>query len=121
MTRATPLHFLAPHAIFEKFIAPLGFHRRKLRICKAAHEIMPRGGMENTLWCPWGMHRPCAEEGGACPATRGRKYLGGIPDATVEILGKSYDAGIPRELAWCHHMGPVGCGKSLGAFRIGLP
>jgi hypothetical protein len=28
-----------------------------------------------------------------------RNYLGGMPDATVEILGKSYDAGIPRELA----------------------
>lgn len=50
-----------------------------------------------------------------------RKYLGGIPDATVEILRKSYDAGIPRELARCHHMAPVGCGKSLGAFRISLP
>jgi hypothetical protein len=73
---------------------------------------MPRGGMENTLWCPCGMRRPCAEEGGACPTTGGRKYLGGMPDATVEILGKSYDAGIPRELARCHHMGPVGCGKS---------
>ena len=116
MTRATPPHFSDPRAIFKKFIALLGFHRRKLQICKAAHEIMPKCGMENTLWCPCGMRRPCAEEGGACPATGGRKYLGGMPDATVEILGKSYDAGNPRDLARHHHMAHVGCGKSLEVF-----
>ena len=49
------------------------------------------------------------------------KYLGVIPDATVEILGKSYDARIPRELVRCHHMAPVGCGQCLGMFRISLP
>jgi hypothetical protein len=42
MTRARPSHFLDPRAIFEKFIALLGFHRRKLQICNVAHEIMPQ-------------------------------------------------------------------------------
>ena len=42
MTRARPPHFPDPHAIFETFIALLGFQRQKLQICDAAHEIMPR-------------------------------------------------------------------------------
>ena len=50
-----------------------------------------------------------------------RKYLGVIPDATVEILGKSYDGRIARDLARCHHRASVGCGKSLDAFRVSLP
>ena len=82
MTRARPPHFSDPRGIFEKFIALLGFHRRKLQICKAAHEIMHRGGMENTLWCPCGMRRPCADEGGAGPA-RGAKLPRRMPDPTV--------------------------------------
>ena len=49
MTRATPPHFLDPRAIFEKFIALLGFHRRKFQTCKAPHEIMPGSGMGNPL------------------------------------------------------------------------
>jgi hypothetical protein len=50
-----------------------------------------------------------------------RKYLGVIPDATVEILGKSYDGRIAWDLARCHHMAPIGCGKSLGVFQVSLP
>ena len=50
-----------------------------------------------------------------------QKYLGVIPDATVEILGKSYNGWIARDLARCHHMASVGCGKSLDAFRVSLP
>ena len=42
MTRARPPHFPDPHAIFETFIALLGFQRRKLQICNAAHGIMRR-------------------------------------------------------------------------------
>jgi hypothetical protein len=49
MTRATPPHFSGTLAIFEKFIALLGFHRRKLQISKAAHEIMPGSVMVNPL------------------------------------------------------------------------
>lgn len=49
MTHRSPLHFWGPHAIFEKFIAMLGFHHRKLQISKAPHDSMPRGGMENRL------------------------------------------------------------------------
>ena len=49
------------------------------------------------------------------------KYLGVIPDATVEILGKSYDGRIARDLARCHHGASVGFDKSLDAFRVSLP
>ena len=49
MTRATPLRFSDLRAIFEKFIALLGFHRLKLQISKATHEIMPGRGMGNPL------------------------------------------------------------------------
>jgi hypothetical protein len=49
MTRATPPHFSDTRAIFEKFIALLGFHRQKLQISNAAHEIMPGSGMRNPL------------------------------------------------------------------------
>ena len=49
MTHAKPPHFLEPRAIFEKFVAPLGFRRQKLQICKAAHEIMTRSVMGNHL------------------------------------------------------------------------
>jgi hypothetical protein len=41
MTRARPPHFSDALAIFETFIALLGFQRRKLQIRKAAHDIMP--------------------------------------------------------------------------------
>ena len=50
-----------------------------------------------------------------------QKYLGVISDATVEILGKSYDRRIARDMARCHHMASVGCGKSLDMFRVSLP
>jgi hypothetical protein len=49
MECAMASHFLGMHAIFEKFIALLGFHRRELQISKAAHEIMPGSGMGNHL------------------------------------------------------------------------
>ena len=49
MARATASHFSGTRAIFEKFIALLGFHRRELQISKAAHEIMPGSGMGNHL------------------------------------------------------------------------
>ena len=50
-----------------------------------------------------------------------QKYLVVIPDATVEILKKSYDGGNARDLARCHHMASVGCGNSLDVFRASLP
>ena len=59
-------------------------------------------------------------EGHAVPPSY-QKYLDVIPDATVEILGKSYNGWIARDLARCHHMASVGCGKSLDAFRVSLP
>jgi hypothetical protein len=49
MARTTASHFSGTRAIFKKFIALLGFHRRKLQISKAAHEIMPGSGMGNPL------------------------------------------------------------------------
>ena len=49
MTCVMHPHFLDTRAIFEKFVAVLGFHRRKLQISKAAHEIMPGSGMGNHL------------------------------------------------------------------------
>jgi hypothetical protein len=49
MERATASHFSGTRAIFEKFIALLGFHRRELQISKTTHEIMPGSGMGNRL------------------------------------------------------------------------
>jgi hypothetical protein len=49
MAHATAPHFSVTCAIFEKFIALLGFHRRELQISKVAHEIMPGSGMGNHL------------------------------------------------------------------------
>ena len=49
MARAIASHFSETRAIFEKFIALLGFHRRELQISKVAHEIMPGNGMRNHL------------------------------------------------------------------------
>ena len=60
------------------------------------------------------------KEGHALPPGY-RKYLGVIPDATVEFLEKSYDGRIARDLARCHNMASVGCGKSFDAFRVSLP
>ena len=68
-----PCIFRTRHAIFKTFISLLGFQRRKLQICKAAHEIMPKSGMENPMCCLCDMRRPCADEGGADPATGGAK------------------------------------------------
>ena len=50
-----------------------------------------------------------------------RKYLGVIPDSTVEIPEKLYDGRIAQDLAQCHHRASVGCGKSLDVFRVSLP
>jgi hypothetical protein len=49
MELATASHFLGTRAIFEKFIALLGFHRRELQISKVAHEIMSGSGIGNHL------------------------------------------------------------------------
>jgi hypothetical protein len=121
MERATASYFLGTRAIFEKFIALLGFHPRELQISKVDMKSCPVEAWEIIcdvlVAC---LRLSQTREGHALPPGY-RNYLSGMPDATVEILGESYDAGIPRELARCHHMGPVGCGKSLGAFRISLP
>ena len=114
MSRVMASHFSGMRVIFKKVIALVGFHRRELQISKAAHEITPGNGMGiicDVLVACLGLALPPGY----------RKYLGVIPDATVEILGKSYDARIPRELVRCHHMAPVGCGQCLGMFRISLP
>ena len=49
MTRVRRVHFSNPPAIFETFIALLGFRSWKLQIYKATHEIMPIIGMENPM------------------------------------------------------------------------
>ena len=59
-------------------------------------------------------------KGHALPPGYG-KYLGVIPDATVEILGKSYDDRIAQDVARCHQRAYVECDKSLDVFRVSLP
>ena len=54
-------------------------------------------------------------EGHALPPSY-QKYLGVIPDATVEILGKPYNDRIARDLARSRHRAYVGYGKSLMHF-----
>ena len=49
MARAATTPFSGTRAIFEKFIALLGFHGRKLHISKATREIMPGSDMGNPL------------------------------------------------------------------------
>ena len=64
------------------------------------------------------MRKPRGHEGGACSATGVQNYLGGMPDAAVKILRKSYDGGIAWDLARCHDTAHAGCGKILGTFQI---
>ena len=51
---------------------------------------------------------------------RGANVPRRLPDPAVKIDQKSYDAGNPRDLAWCRHMDLVGCDESFSAFRRSL-
>ena len=66
------------------------------------------------------MCRTSATQGGACPTTGTQMYIDGVPDPTVKIKQKSYDAGNPRDLARCRLMALVECGESLSLFRRSL-